>query len=212
MRTVFVLFIVTTGICACATYNPPLATSTDRYYIVKSQDNFYSVAFAFEITVDQLKAANPWLSPSNIAPGMRLKIPGRGPGGQSPKKLQKVRFIWPLKRFEVSSEFGYRHGDFHAGLDLRAPRATRVYAAAAGSVIFSGRQNGYGRLVILDHGNGLQTVYAHNHRNLVSEGDIIRQGQLIASVGRSGNATGYHLHFEFRRRGKAVDPADFLPR
>lgn len=212
MRKVTILLIACIGISACATSDLPPLDNRSNDYTVKPQDNFYSIAFAFEITVEQLMAANPWLSPSNIAPGMRLTIPATGSSTPAAGSGQKVRFVWPLKRRKVSSDYGYRNGSLHAGIDLSAARGTRVYASAAGKVTFSGRQNGYGQMVVLDHGNGLQTVYAHNHHNLVSEGEFVRQGQTIASVGRSGNASGYHLHFEIRRSGTAVVPWDYLPR
>lgn len=210
MRAVSILIVICLSLVACATKPPPSVTSTNKYYVVRPQDNFYSIAFAFELTVDQLRAANPWLSPSSIAPGMRLSIPQTGLSEPIKATGHPARFIWPLKRLDISSQYGYRSGSLHAGIDLRAPRGTDIHASAAGRVTLSSRQNGYGRMVIVDHGNGLQTVYAHNHRNYVGEGETVRQGQVIASVGRSGNATGYHVHFEMRRAGKAVNPLQYL--
>ncbi|MCP4431712.1 MAG: peptidoglycan DD-metalloendopeptidase family protein [Gammaproteobacteria bacterium] len=210
MCKALILIVLCFGAIACTTYQQPPVNTTKRFYIVKEHDNFYSIAFAYEITVEQLKAANPWLSPSSIAPGMRLRIPAVRLPDQVVNTSQPTKFIWPLKSFDVSSEFGYRYGSLHAGIDLRAARGTDIHAAAAGRVVFSGTQDGYGHLVILDHGTGLQTVYAHNDRNHVAEGQLVKQGQVIGSVGRTGNASGYHVHFEFRRRGKAVNPADYL--
>ena len=80
-------------------------------------------------------------------------------------------------------------------------------AAADGRVKFSGQRRGYGQMIVIDHGGGIETAYAHNERNLVSVGQRVAQGETIARVGRSGRATGYHLHFEFRRHGQALDPA-----
>ena len=93
-----------------------------------------------------------------------------------------------------------------AGIDLTAPRGTSIYASAAGKIVFSGFQRRYGHIVVIDHGSGTETAYAHNSRNLVNKGQRVKQGQIIARVGRSGNATGYHVHFEYRRHGKAVNP------
>lgn len=210
MRVVVILAALCLSVIGCATYEPPPDTDSSRHYIVKEQDNLHSIAFAFEITVSQLKDANPWMNTSRVTAGMRLTIPSISATTRLLSAPQPGRFIWPIKQFDVSSDFGYRKGSLHAGIDLQAPRGTEVYAAAAGEVVFSGRQNGYGRMVILDHGNDLQTVYAHNSDNLVYEGQYVKQGQLIASVGRSGRATGYHLHLEFRRNGKAVKPSEYL--
>ena len=204
------LLILCFAVTACTTYHAPPNTNPSRHYIVKEQDNFYSIAFLFEITVSQLKEANPWLNPANIAAGMRLTIPSISPTTQLLSAPRPGRFIWPLKRFDVSSGFGYRNGSLHAGIDLQASRGTEIYAAAEGRVVFSGRQTGYGRMVILDHGIDLQTVYAHNRHNLVYEGQYVKQGQVIALVGRSGNASGDHVHLEFRREGKAVNPSEYL--
>ena len=204
-----VLYLVVTG---CATEHPRPDIDAQPHYIVKQADNLHSIAFAFEISVSQLQEVNPWLHPADLAAGMRLTIPSTRSTDISAASLQPDRFIWPLKRPNVSSGYGFRKGAFHAGVDLRASRGTQIYAAAAGVVVFTGRQNGYGRILILDHGDNLQTVYSHNERNLVQEGQYVEQGELIASVGRTGRATGYHLHFEIRRNGKAVNPSDYLAR
>lgn len=197
-------------ISACATSPIEPGQTQKQYYVVKQSDNFHSIAFAFEITVEQLKAANPWLSPSRLSPGMRLTIPQDSYDYQIANPAQNVDFMWPLRKLDVSSNFGYRNGSLHAGVDLRAPRGTEIYASAGGRVIFSGRKNGYGRMVTIDHGNGIETVYAHNDRNTVEVGQRVKQGQVIGRVGRSGNASGYHVHFEYRRLGKAVNPVSYV--
>ncbi|MGE0821096.1 MAG: M23 family metallopeptidase [Candidatus Binatia bacterium] len=119
-------------------------------------------------------------------------------------------FLWPIEG-TVTSGFGPRRGSFHDGVDIAAPRGTPVYAAAAGEVIFSDVLRGYGNIVILRHRKGYATVYAHNKRNLVKEGQRVRRGQRIAEVGQSGRATGPHLHFEIRRNNTTRDPLVFLP-
>jgi murein DD-endopeptidase MepM/ murein hydrolase activator NlpD len=214
MYRVIIFIALCLAVTGCATNHPQSVPDIDskRHYTVKEEDNFHSIAFAFEITVSQLKQANPWLNTANIAAGMRLTIPSARSETPSVVVPQPGRFIWPLKQLDVSSDFGFRRGGLHTGIDLRASRGTQIYAAAAGEVVFSGRQNGYGHMVILDHGNDLQTVYSHNKHNLVYEGQQVQQGQLIASVGRSGRASGYHLHFEIRRDGKAVNPSNYLAR
>ena len=95
-------------------------------------------------------------------------------------------------------------------IDLAVPIGTTVRAAAAGKVIFSGTQSGYGRLVIIDHGNGITTRYGHNSKLLVSVGQWVEAGERIALSGNTGNSTGPHLHFEIRINGSSVDPLKYL--
>ena len=98
------------------------------------------------------------------------------------------------------------------GIDIAVKPGTPIHAVAAGTVIYSdNKQRGYGNLVIIEHKNRVVSVYAHNRRNLVDEGDSVRQGAPIAEVGNTGRSTGPHLHFELRVRGKAVNPLDYLP-
>ncbi len=116
--------------------------------------------------------------------------------------------IWPLSKINISSNFGYRNGNLHAGIDLRAPAGSSIHASGSGRVEYAGTMRGYGRIIVIDHGAGIETAYAHNMQNLVNAGQRVEQGQVIATVGRSGNATGYHVHFEVRRLGKPVNPVD----
>jgi murein DD-endopeptidase MepM/ murein hydrolase activator NlpD len=111
----------------------------------------------------------------------------------------------------VSSEFGTRNGR-HKGIDLRAPRGTSIYAAADGVVYFAGRQRGYGNVIILKHEGNIKTFYAHNEKNMVSKGQQIRQGELIGRVGRTGNASGSHLHFEYVQGRQRLNPRDYIAR
>lgn len=116
----------------------------------------------------------------------------------------------------ISSKFGMRkhpiYGDnrFHHGMDIAAPEGTKVYPYQRGKVIFSGEQAGYGNTIVVDHGNGYQSRYAHNRINLVKAGDVIDEDTVIAEVGSTGHSTGPHLHFEIRQEGKYLDPARVL--
>jgi murein DD-endopeptidase MepM/ murein hydrolase activator NlpD len=98
----------------------------------------------------------------------------------------------------------------HAGVDLAAPIGTPVRAVKDGVVRFAGDRGGYGNIVIVDHGDGTETRYAHCHTLDVKAGQAVRAGQDIATVGNTGRSTGPHLHFEFRVRGAATDPSAFL--
>lgn len=166
---------------------------------------------------------------SESAPGSgTVARPGRGVADErAPVAVRSTpladvlgRLVWPLatdRPSVLSSRYGVRvhprGGDprFHNGLDLRAPAGTPVYAAADGVVMASGAAGAYGLRVVVDHGAGLRSLYAHHSRNLVRPGERVRRGQPIALVGRTGNATGDHLHFELRWGGGTVDPRTVLP-
>lgn len=156
--------------------------------------------------------------PSSAAPSEPPSPPSRIPPPEEPQEEPpaecapgQLSFIWPLNG-ELSSTFGMRNGRHHDGIDLRNSIGTPIHAAADGVVIYADRLGGYGLIVILKHEGNLKTVYAHNSRNLVKKGDMVKQGDVIAELGNSGNATGPHLHFEIRCGQKAVDPLVYLPK
>ncbi|HEU5206889.1 MAG TPA: peptidoglycan DD-metalloendopeptidase family protein [Gaiellaceae bacterium] len=117
--------------------------------------------------------------------------------------------IWPCDGVVVSG-FGMRWGRMHEGIDIGCAYGTPNRAAAAGTVIYAGWLGGYGNLVVVDHGNGLSTAYAHASAILVSVGQSVSQGQTVSLVGSTGNSSGPHLHFEVRVNGVAVDPLPYL--
>lgn len=121
----------------------------------------------------------------------------------------KSGYIWPTCG-PVTSEYGYRWGRRHAGVDVGAGAGAGIVAAKSGSVIYAGYQGGYGRLTLIDHGDGVVTAYAHQSSIQISVGQAVDQGQRIGSVGSSGNSTGPHLHFETRVNGSAVNPRGYL--
>ncbi len=133
-------------------------------------------------------------------------------GGASTSVSSSARFMHPLNgRGTISSTYGSRWGTFHYGLDFAAPAGTPIYASAGGKVIYSGYNNGgYGKLIIIDHGNGYQTYYAHCSSLYVNVGESVSQGQNIAGVGTTGNSTGNHLHFEVRVGGTPVNPYGYV--
>ena len=134
----------------------------------------------------------------------------------TPPTVEEVRgrMIWPVSG-RVSSGFGRRGRRNHQGIDIPMPAGTPILAALDGVVIASvpvGHRGfrGYGNTVVIDHGNGIVTLYAHNSQNKVTRGQWVRQGEVIALVGRTGRATTNHLHFEVRINGRPVDPVPFL--
>jgi murein DD-endopeptidase MepM/ murein hydrolase activator NlpD len=107
--------------------------------------------------------------------------------------------------------YGVRGGQRHDGIDIAAPEGTPVSAADDGTVLFAGEQAGYGALVIVRHEGDLLTLYAHNARVLVKEGQRVRRGQPVATVGQTGKTTGPHLHFEVRAGTRPRNPLLYLP-
>ncbi len=123
-----------------------------------------------------------------------------------------VTLGWPVDA-PLSSGFGRRDARPHQGIDLSVPEGTPVRAACDGVVAYASDQlRGYGRMVVLEHLNGLSTVYAHNRSLLVQPGSLIHAGQVIAESGQTGRASGPHVHFEVRDRGNPIDPLSRLER
>lgn len=116
---------------------------------------------------------------------------------------------WPVNG-TVTSEYGSRWGRLHAGIDIGAPNGTPIRAAQSGTVIFAGWQGGYGQAVVIDHGGGLTTLYAHQSRLGTSAGQEVSAGQVIGAVGSTGNSTGNHVHFETRVDGSPQNPRRYL--
>lgn len=152
-------------------------------------------------SVGELRAAN---APGTMAPSPRL-LPG------------ELVLHAPVAPLIVSSPFGLRSDPFtgarrfHAGVDLDAPQGTNVYAAAAGLIVYAGAQGGYGKQVVVDHGDGVRTHYSHLSTILVSPGQSVEEGDAIAYVGSTGRSTGPHLHFAVTNvDGEFLDPVGVL--
>jgi murein DD-endopeptidase MepM/ murein hydrolase activator NlpD len=118
-------------------------------------------------------------------------------------------YVWPVHGV-LTSNYGWRWGRMHEGIDIAVSNGTPVVAAAAGTVIVAGWMGGYGNLVVVDHGGGVSTAYGHNTSVAVGVGQQVAQGQLIAYSGNTGHSTGPHVHFEVRINGAAVDPLGYL--
>ena len=191
-------------------------------YQVRWGDTCWSIARRHGMKVAELTALNPGLNPEKIKSGDYLQVrriasTSRGlsgprsipvTAGREPSLFQAALFH-PLRGARLTSGYGMRWGRLHRGIDLAAAAGTPIHAAASGTVTYAGWQSGYGLLVIVDHG-AYHTKYAHNAENLVCTGDDVLRGQPVAKVGRTGNATGNHLHFELVFEGEALDPVPYL--
>ena len=148
----------------------------------------------------------------NLAILIRQRVSTRSGGGII---YGTGRMVYPTYG-SITSRFGWRSHPilgsqrFHAGLDFGASYGTAIRAADSGAVIFAGWYGGYGNAVVIDHGNGISTLYGHASSLYVTEGQTVKQGQPIAAVGSTGLSTGPHLHFEVRRNGQPVDPLAYL--
>jgi murein DD-endopeptidase MepM/ murein hydrolase activator NlpD len=199
-------------------------------YRVRRGDTLAAIAARHGVSIAELARANRLRDPNCILEGQELRIPkrkkgvrssGANAGGMRGRNLPQAsrkflsrwqgRLHWPVPGGEISSLYGVRSGSLHTGVDIHAPVGSRVEAAADGEVVFAGELRGYGLTVILLHEGGLTTLYAHNERNLVREGQRVKRGQSIARVGTSGRTTGSNLHFEVRYNNLAFDPLLLLP-
>jgi len=143
---------------------------------------------------------------AELAERIRSSQSGTTAGGGS---LPASGLIWPVDG-PITSPFGMRWGRMHEGIDIGVGFGTPIRAAASGTVIWAGWLGGYGNLVVIDHGDGLSTAYAHQQRIYASVGQQVAQGATIGEVGSTGHSFGPHLHFEVRVNGNPVDPLEYL--
>lgn len=144
---------------------------------------------------------------------LREEVTAPPPPTEPPRPGVKTdaELLWPIVG-PLNSPFGPRRGKFHAGIDIGSPHYQEVVAAADGEVIYANEtRGGLGKAIVLQHGRGLRTVYAHLSIIIAREGDTVRQGQAIGGVGETGRASGPHLHFEVHKKGVPLNPEDFLP-
>ncbi len=177
-------------------------------HTVRPGETLWRISHAYGADPEEISAVNGLDESALIQVGQVLIIPAPG---RLPSATSSGDFLrWPLQG-QIRSRFGLRGRRHHDGLDIDGHRGDPIYAAADGEVVVARSWGAYGKTIILDHGGGLRTLYAHASRLLVDTGERVRAGQTIARVGRTGNATGTHLHFELQEDGKAIDPMHHLP-
>ncbi|MDR1733200.1 MAG: M23 family metallopeptidase [Synergistaceae bacterium] len=192
------------------TPSPEVKEPVKNMQLVISGDRVAVVSSDISVRPEPAPAST---SPALTLPPPSLKEPPPLPAVPSPTS---GKMIWPVNG-AVSSGFGKRgKRRFHAGLDLPMPKGTPIAAALDGVVRVTippstPQFSGYGNLVLLDHGNGLATLYAHCDRINVKKGQRVRQGDIVAYVGSSGRSTTFHVHFEVRKNGRPVNPVPLLP-
>lgn len=182
---------------------------------VQPGDALYNISKKYGVDVQIIKNANN-LRSNTIRVGQNLVIPyeERISGGNF--SLQKGSFVWPLQG-RITSTFGWRNdpvtngSEYHKGLDIAVPLGTEIRAASGGKVVKSGWMAGFGKTIVIDHGDGVETLYAHNSANYVGVNERVSTGQIIGRAGSTGKSTGSHLHFGVLVNDEPVDPGQYLP-
>ena len=185
-------------------------------YTVKKGDSLNSITTKYKISLEQLLDVNE-LTSETLTAGQQLFLPGAAMDASALRNAMGELFRMPISaQFRWSSPYGYRIDpianvkSFHTGTDMAFPTGTPILAAMSGKVTTTGINRVYGNYVIIDHGNGYQTLYAHMSKIVASKGQWVSQGTRIGLVGSTGYSTGPHLHFTVYKNGKLIDPMTVL--
>lgn len=200
-------------------------------YEVKKGDTLGKIAAIFSIDIQKIQTVNELAGIQSLSIGQRIILPdavrqlpriarptqsiigkirdvikGQRRAPQETIIASGARLLWPTSARRITQYFSWRH----PGVDIAGPTSNRIYAALAGRVIFSGWQRGYGYTILIDHGRGKVSRYAHARQLLVKSGATIEKGDTIALMGSTGRSTGPHLHFELSINGRRVNPLGFI--
>ncbi len=185
------------------------------YYRVCQGDTLIGIADNFGVSVKQLIISNALKNENQLFVGQKLMIikgtKGNTVLSSSSRSIIKQKLEWPVVGW-ISSPFGMRDGRPHEGMDIAANLGDPIVAATEGGVVFAGDRGTYGLTVIIDHGEGLTTLYAHCSEILVNQGQQVSRGHIIAKVGNTGRSNGPHLHIEVLSDGVPYDPMPFFER
>lgn len=184
------------------------------YHTLGRGQTLFALSKSYGVPVAVLIEVNEIADPARIPAGAKIFIPGVAEVravSRSRSSSSSSHLAWPIKG-RITSKFGLRgkRRAPHEGIDIDGRMGQLVRAAADGKVTKAGYGKGYGRMVVIDHGGGITTVYAHANKLLVKKGQRVRKGDSVCGVGMSGNARGTHLHFEVRKNGRAVNPMNYL--
>lgn len=191
--------------------------SAERVHYISWGDTIHSIANRYGIDLTELLQYNPNINIEALKLNQEIRIPNTKKNVVQAASIDFKEFNnairWPVIGV-LTSKFGPRWGGFHQGIDIWNERELRtsITAALPGTVIFAGWSNsGYGQLVIIDHGNDIQTYYAHMSKIHVVKGQKVRQGDAVGRMGETGDSIGIHLHFELRVKEMPVNPMTYLP-
>jgi murein DD-endopeptidase MepM/ murein hydrolase activator NlpD len=186
------------------------------YHTVKSGESLETISKKYSVSLENMLDVND-LTTEVIHKGDKLFIPGARLDSVSLREAMGETFKCPIyARWRMSSAFGPRIDpianvkSFHTGMDFACPSGTEIHCAMAGKVVFTGYNNIYGNYVIVNHGNGYQSLYAHMLKYVVKTGQWVDQGTKLGNVGSTGYSTGPHLHLSIYKNGKLVNPASLI--
>lgn len=186
------------------------------FHTVQAGENLESIAKKYDVTLENILDVND-LTTEVIHKGDKLFIPGARLDSVALREAMGETFKCPIyARWRMSSAFGPRIDpianvkSFHTGMDFACPSGTQIHCAMAGKVVFTGYNNIYGNYVIVNHGNGYQSLYAHMLKYIVKTGQWVDQGTKLGTVGSTGYSTGPHLHLSIYKNGKLVNPASLI--
>jgi len=217
MKNNIILFITACVVSGCATvsYPPPRQTVHGVYHKVRMNETLWSIAKGYNVGIDRLTEYNKLPNQDKIEIGQMIFIPDRDQVVEIDLDeiySENEKFIWPIKGGIISHFGSIKRASKNKGLDIKAKYGEDVLASRSGKVTYcSESMKGYGKTIIIDHGDGYQTVYAYNSENIASEGDFVKQNQVIAKAGNGGRAKSPSLHFEIRKKHEAVNPFYYLP-
>jgi len=228
MKNIFILITLVLFLAAgCATAPGPHPGSVVKtvplqkpyadglYHTVLKGQTLWRIAKAYHVELEELVRANRISDPTKITAGQMIFIPGARDSIRGDLKValpvNMEMYIWPIKG-RIISRFGDKNSNIsNKGIDIAAYEGQVVVAARSGKVVFcDDKVKGIGKAIIIDHGDGYSTLYAHNSVNLVDCGDFVKQNQPIAKAGKTGRATRPVLHFEIRKGHKPQNPFYYL--
>lgn len=180
------------------------AVTTDRVpYKIQKGDTLIKLANHFAVSLDSLKVSNPGIDYNRLRPGQRIWIPT--------KERKVTGFVWPLDKPRIFNGFGKKDWGLQKGVNLAAREGQTVYASKSGTVSFAGEMRSLGKVIIIEHADEQQTVYASCNSLKVKAGDKVSRKQAIGTVGFNTLINRHALHFQFRDRGTPLPPENYLP-